>query len=420
MRVALLALADLLHDLGVELVEIIGRARGDEAMVDHHGFILHVGPGILKIGLHRLHRRHLPALCNASGNQHLRPMADRKHRLAIIDKAGGELEGLSIRAQPIRIEQAARNQDRVIVIRARLIKRLVDVDRFALLHVFEPLDVAGLERDHLHRSARRLDRALGREQLALLKAIRRQDRYFLSSRLHRHRFPPTESGSNKLTDAAGRRSVARLTRASGLYLQRASGASSCRSHVRDACGGIFEKGTRLMHAYILLDRSGSMQGLWVEALSSVNAYAKELANKTDGDAVDSHVTLAVFDSQEALQFDVLRKKQPALHWEQVTDKDATPRGMTPLLDAIGRIVALAETDNPDKAVIVVMTDGAENASRELTREGVKAALDRVKKRGWDVVFLGANFDNIADASSVGVGADQQIAYAPGTMTASMA
>lgn len=178
-----------------------------------------------------------------------------------------------------------------------------------------------------------------------------------------------------------------------------------------------------MHAYILLDRSGSMQGLWVEALSSVNAYAKELANKTDGDAPeylgDSHVTLAVFDSQESLQFDVLRKKQPALHWETVTDKDATPRGMTPLLDAIGRMVALAESDNPDKAVIVVMTDGAENASRELTRDGVKAALDRVKKRGWDVVFLGANFDNISDAASVGVGGAQQIAMAPGTMTASM-
>ena len=46
-----------------------------------------------------------------------------------------------------------------------------------------------------------------------------------------------------------------------------------------------------MQAYILLDRSGSMQSLWVEALSSVNAFAKELANKTDGPAVDSHVTL---------------------------------------------------------------------------------------------------------------------------------
>lgn len=162
-----------------------------------------------------------------------------------------------------------------------------------------------------------------------------------------------------------------------------------------------------------------MQSLWVEALSSVNAYAKELANRTDGDAIDSHITLAVFDGQEGLQFDTLRKKVPALHWENVTDREAAPRGMTPLLDALGRIVALAEADNPDKAVIVVMTDGQENASREITREGAKAALERVKKKGWDIVFLGANFDNISDAASVGVAAGQQMAMAPGTMAASM-
>ena len=175
-----------------------------------------------------------------------------------------------------------------------------------------------------------------------------------------------------------------------------------------------------MQAYILLDRSGSMQSLWVEALSSINAFAKELATKTTGPAVDSHVTLAVFDSQERLQFDTLRRKQPALHWDDVTDKDASPRGMTPLLDAMVRIISLAEGDNPDKAVIVVMTDGQENASREVTRDGVKAALDRVKAKGWEVIFLGANFDNIADASSVGVGGDKQMAMSVGTMSESMA
>jgi len=174
-----------------------------------------------------------------------------------------------------------------------------------------------------------------------------------------------------------------------------------------------------MHAYILLDRSGSMQSLWIEALSSVNAYAKELTNKTDGKTVDAHVTLAVFDGQEGLQFDVLRKKQPALHWETVTDKDASPRGMTPLLDALIRVIALADADNPQKAVIVVMTDGQENASREVTREGVKAALDRVKAKGWEVVFLGANFDNISDASAVGVAGAKQMAMAEGTIGASM-
>jgi hypothetical protein len=175
-----------------------------------------------------------------------------------------------------------------------------------------------------------------------------------------------------------------------------------------------------MQAYILLDRSGSMQSLWVEALSSVNAFAKELANKNDGNAVDSHVTLAVFDEQAGLQFDVLRRKQPALHWDKVTDSDASPRGMTPLLDAMIRIIALADADNSDKAVIVVMTDGQENASKEVTRDGVKAALERVKAKGWEVVFLGANFDNISDASSVGVAGGKQMAMSSGTMNESMA
>lgn len=175
-----------------------------------------------------------------------------------------------------------------------------------------------------------------------------------------------------------------------------------------------------MQAYILLDRSGSMQSLWVEALSSVNAFAKELANKTDGSSVDSHITLAVFDSHDGLKFDTLRRKQPALHWENVNDREASPRGMTPLLDAMVRIIALAEGDNPDKAVIVVMTDGQENASQEVKREGVKAALDRVKAKGWEVVFLGANFDNISDADSVGVQGGQQMAMSVGTMNASMA
>lgn len=174
-----------------------------------------------------------------------------------------------------------------------------------------------------------------------------------------------------------------------------------------------------MQAYILLDRSGSMQSLWVEALSSVNAFAKELANKTDGQAVDSHITLSVFDSQDGLKFDTLRRKQPALHWENVTDREASPRGMTPLLDAMVRIIALAEGDNPDKAVIVVMTDGQENASQEVTRDGVKAALDHVKAKGWETVFLGANFDNISDASSVGVHGGQQMAMSVGTMNESM-
>ena len=172
-----------------------------------------------------------------------------------------------------------------------------------------------------------------------------------------------------------------------------------------------------MHAYILLDRTGSMQSLWTEALGSVNAYAKGLAEEGSGDAF---VTLAVFDAPAgAMDFEVLRDGAPAAIWKEVTEAEASPRGMTPLFDAIGAIIARAEKEDPQRAVLVFMTDGAENASREMTKEDVKAALARVEKKGWQVLFLGADFAKFADADAVGIAANRQMAMAPQTMESAM-
>jgi hypothetical protein len=156
-----------------------------------------------------------------------------------------------------------------------------------------------------------------------------------------------------------------------------------------------------VHSYVLLDRTGSMESIWTEALGSVNAYADGLAALDGGPRVAADLTVAVFDAEDGLKFDVVRRKVSASEWRDVSNEDARPRGMTPLYDAIGRIVSLAESDRPEKAVIVIMTDGEENASRELTREGAKAAMDRARDRGWEIVFLGAEFANFNDAEGVG-------------------
>ena len=175
-----------------------------------------------------------------------------------------------------------------------------------------------------------------------------------------------------------------------------------------------------VHSYILLDRTGSMQSIWDEALSSVNAYAKSFGEADAGEAkLDTRVTLAAFDAQDGLQFDVLRKDVPTENWRNVTIDEASPRGMTPLFDAIGQIVAAAEKDDPDKAVIVIMTDGEENASTEMKKADAKAALDRAEKRGWEVVFLGADFAKFSDADAVGVARSKQMAVSPDNMGETM-
>jgi hypothetical protein len=174
-----------------------------------------------------------------------------------------------------------------------------------------------------------------------------------------------------------------------------------------------------VHSYILLDRTGSMEPIWSEALSSVNAYADGLATLDGGPRVDADITLAVFDAQDGFQFDVLRDDVDAERWKKVTSDEVNPRGMTPLYDAIGRIVSLAEKDRPEKAVIVIMTDGEENSSEEMTKATAKAALDRVRKKGWEVVFLGAEFSNFDDAEGVGQSTSRNMAVDKGQLSDSM-
>jgi hypothetical protein len=154
----------------------------------------------------------------------------------------------------------------------------------------------------------------------------------------------------------------------------------------------------MQHDFILLDRSSSMADLWTEALGSVNGYVKKLAE----DNVDTGVTLAMFDRfNNEFAFDIIRDRIAPNTWRDVTNSDAMPRGFTPLSDAIGCIVAQANAGNYDKVAIIVMTDGEENASHELSVPQAKRLLDDCRTKGWQVIWLGANFDNAKQAASYG-------------------
>lgn len=159
------------------------------------------------------------------------------------------------------------------------------------------------------------------------------------------------------------------------------------------------------HDFILLDRSGSMEGSkWKEALSSINAYVKRLAR----DNVDTGVTVAAFDTgfDGRLDFNILRDRITPKTFRRLSNEDAVPRGGTPLSDAVGKIVALAEAATYDRVAIIVVTDGEENSSREYSVRQAKEALDRCRRREWVVTFLGSEFRNDAQATSYGsVGAN---------------
>jgi hypothetical protein len=172
----------------------------------------------------------------------------------------------------------------------------------------------------------------------------------------------------------------------------------------------------MQHDFILLDRSGSMATRWVEAISSVNAYVKELANTN----VDTGVTLAVFDTNSLgkLDFVILRDRITPPTWREVAGNEVYPRNGTPLNDATGELLNLAERGGYDKVAIIIMTDGEENSSHEYTVEAIRARLDACRAKNWQVIFLGANFDNQRQAASFGNQAASTMVMPSGTMRAS--
>lgn len=172
----------------------------------------------------------------------------------------------------------------------------------------------------------------------------------------------------------------------------------------------------MQHDFILLDRSSSMHNLWEEALGSVNNYVANLAR----DNVDTGVTLAVFDGfNNGLDFIILRDRITPSTWRPIGKREAEPRGMTPLNDAIGRIVALANAGRYEKVAIIIMTDGQENNSKELSVFQAKTLLDSCQAKGWAVVFLGANYDNAAQVASYNVAPRFSASAAVGNMGSTM-
>lgn len=165
----------------------------------------------------------------------------------------------------------------------------------------------------------------------------------------------------------------------------------------------------MQHDFILLDRSASMASRWSEAIGSINAYAAKLAT----DKVDTGVTVATFDQfGDGIAFEVIRDRITPLTFAPITDADAMPRGNTPLNDAIGRIVTLANAGASgvqyDKVALVIVTDGAEIAFSELTHIAAKALLAACRAKGWQVIFIGADFDNAQQAQSFGNAANSTV------------
>lgn len=153
------------------------------------------------------------------------------------------------------------------------------------------------------------------------------------------------------------------------------------------------------HITVVLDRSGSMSHLTDETIGAYNQWLAEIKTASKGKTVD--LTLLLFDDK--LEYVYTDTKLAAV--KKLTREVYYTRGMTALNDAFGRtILEMKEkTSKKDRAVILVMTDGLENASREISAARLRTLVAKADERpNWTIQYIGANQDAFAVGRQMGL------------------
>ncbi len=158
----------------------------------------------------------------------------------------------------------------------------------------------------------------------------------------------------------------------------------------------------------ILDETGSMQSVKEATISGFNEYVKTLKGGDDAERI--RFTLTQFNAEKVdVVYDGVRLDKVS----QLTEETYQPASLTPLYDAIGRTIRALEGRLADKkrnVLVIIQTDGAENASKEFTQEGIFNLIKEKKAANWTFAFLGADQDAWEIGSQLGLDRGNVFSY----------
>jgi len=171
-------------------------------------------------------------------------------------------------------------------------------------------------------------------------------------------------------------------------------------------GSTDEEGSILIN--FVLDKSGSMDSIREATISGFNEFKNDQARE-DGSAF---FTLTLFDTR----FHTVAEAVPLSEVYDLTPERYVPGGMTALYDAVAHTMRITDEfvakNHPKQVLFVIMTDGLENASKEVRRDQLFEMIsERQEKAGYEFIYLGANQDSYAVGDSIGLRPGRTIDYA---------
>lgn len=151
----------------------------------------------------------------------------------------------------------------------------------------------------------------------------------------------------------------------------------------------------------IVDESGSMGNIKSDTIGAYNLFINE-QKRVEGEAM---VNLVKFNTK------IEKVYESSIQNAQILDETTYhPKDWTRLYDAIGhtikdikdRIKSLKDDDKPEKVLVVIITDGKENRSRDFNREQIFEKIKKREAKGWNFLYLGANQNAFEEGNKIGI------------------
>jgi uncharacterized protein YegL len=144
---------------------------------------------------------------------------------------------------------------------------------------------------------------------------------------------------------------------------------------------------------LVLDRSGSMGRVREQARDAFNEAVDRVRTETAKGSGDVTLSLVVFNHEVRS----ILVNEPARRVRKLGPDDYVPNGSTALFDAVGRGIDLLERPGnlaaQDGALVIVISDGMENASQHVSQTDLVERMQRLEAtEQWTFSFMCANVD----------------------------
>lgn len=159
--------------------------------------------------------------------------------------------------------------------------------------------------------------------------------------------------------------------------------------------------SNLLHICFVLDESGSMYNSTDDVIGGFQKLIDEQKGEKNGECI-----ISLYRFSDTVKKDYIGKPV-----DEVPRLTYSPGGCTAMNDGVGTSIDeigkwlsdMDESERPSKNIIVIMTDGQENCSKEYTFDSVKYKIQhQEEKYNWTFIYMGTNLFDLKDANRLGI------------------